>query len=100
MGGRRSACAGGKFRWCIVVFFPWDSETINVVVQSGETLYRIARQTLGQDSGKLIEQIQKLNPAVTDPDHIEAGHEIRLPRLSKPVKPPTTGGANDMSGKN
>ena len=76
-----------------------DSETINVVVQSGETLYRIARQTLGQDSGKLIEQIQKLNPAVTDPDHIEAGHEIRLPRLSKPVKPPTAGGANDMSGK-
>jgi type II secretory pathway predicted ATPase ExeA len=76
-----------------------DSRTIDVVVQSGETLYSIARQTLGQDSGKLIEQIRNLNPAVTDPDHIEAGQEIRMPRLSKPVKPPTAGGANDMSGK-
>ena len=77
-----------------------DTETIKVLVQSGETLRRITLQTLGQDSGKIIDQIKKLNPAVTDPDHIEAGQEIRLPRLSKPVNPPTAGGANDMSGKN
>jgi Mrp family chromosome partitioning ATPase len=46
---------------------------------------------LGQDSGKIIEQIRKLSPALTDLNHIEAGQEIRLPRLSKPVDPPAAG---------
>jgi hypothetical protein len=77
-----------------------DSETFNVVVRSGETLRMIAFHTLGQDSGKIIEQIEKLNPAVTDPDHIEVGQEIRLPRLSNSVKTPSAGGTNDMSAKN
>jgi len=77
-----------------------DSETFTVVVRSGETLRMIARHTLGQDSGKIIEQIEKLNPAVTDPDHIEAGQEIRLPKLSKPVNSLSAVGANAMSAKN
>jgi general secretion pathway protein A len=77
-----------------------DSETLTVVVRSGETLRMIVLRALGQDSGTIIEQIQKLNPALTDPDHIEAGQEIRLPRLSNPFKTPTGGGTNDMSAKN
>jgi len=77
-----------------------DSETTKVVAQSGETLQHIALRTLGQDSIELIEQIRQLNPGLTDPDHIEAGQEIRLPQLSKPVDLPTVGGARDMVGKN
>jgi general secretion pathway protein A len=77
-----------------------DSETIKVVVQSGETLRQIAFRTLGHDSGKLVEQIRQLNPTLTDPDHIVVGQEIRLPRLSKPVDFPETGGASAMAGKN
>ena len=77
-----------------------DSDTVDVVVQSGETLRAIAFRTLGQESGRIIEQIQKLNPAVTNPDHIEAGQEIRLPRLSKFVNPPSVNGTSDMSAKN
>jgi general secretion pathway protein A len=77
-----------------------DSETIKVVVQSGETLRQIAFRTLGHDSGKLVEQIRRLNPTLTDPDHIVVGQEIRLPRLSKPVDFPEAGGASAMAGKN
>jgi len=77
-----------------------DSEKSSVVVQSGETLHMIVRRTLGQDSRKLIEQIQKLNPAVTDPDHIEAGQGIRLPKVSKPDNLPSANGARDMAAKN
>jgi nucleoid-associated protein YgaU len=70
------------------------------VVQSGETLRQIAFRTLGHDSGKLVEQIRRLNPTLTDPDHIVVGQEIRLPRLSKPVDFPEAGGASAMAGKN
>jgi LysM repeat protein len=76
------------------------SETTNLMVQSGETLHEIARRALGQDSDKIIEQIRMLNPTLTDPNHIEVGQEIRLPRLSKPVDPPATGGTSDMAQKN
>jgi general secretion pathway protein A len=77
-----------------------NSETIKVVVQSGETLRQIAFRTLGHDGGKLVEQIRQLNPTLTDPNHIEVGQEIRLPRLSKPVDFPAAGGASAMAGKN
>ena len=76
-----------------------DVETHTVVVQSGETLRQIALRTVGHYSGKLIEQVRKLNPTMTDPNHIEAGQEIRLPRLSKHVDSPATR-ASDMAGKN
>ena len=77
-----------------------DFETFDFVVQSGNTLDMIALQSLGQDSPELIEQIQRLNPALTDPDHIEPGQEIRLPKLSNPVRTSSPGGTNDMTAKN
>jgi type II secretory pathway predicted ATPase ExeA len=77
-----------------------DFETFSVVVQPGDTLDMIARQSLGQDGTERIEQIQRLNPAVTDPDHIEPGQEIRLPKLSSPAKTPVAGETNDMTAKN
>ena len=77
-----------------------DFETFSVVVQPGDNLDTIARQSLGRDSRERIEQIQRLNPAMTDPDHIEAGQEIRLPKLSSPARTPVAGETNDMTAKN
>lgn len=59
-----------------------DPKTINVVVQPGETLRQITLRTMGQYNEKAIEQIQHLNPGLTDPNHIEANQRIRVPRPS------------------
>ena len=74
-------------------------ETVNILVQSGQTLHRIALETLGKVSRKLTGQIQKLNPAVTDSDHIEGGQEIRLPKSSRPGNSPPAVGTGDMTAK-
>lgn len=62
-----------------------DVETTTVVVQSGDDLRQIALRTMGQYSGKVIEQIRKLNPAINDPNHLEVGQKIRLPLVSVPL---------------
>jgi general secretion pathway protein A len=77
-----------------------DHGTVKVVVRSGETLKQIALRTLGQDDSKLLKQIQQLNPRMTNPDHIEADQEIRLPQISKASNTPPVVGANDLSRKN
>jgi hypothetical protein len=76
-----------------------DSGTIRVSVQPGETLRMIALRILGKNGEEVIEQIQKLNPAVSDPDNLRAGQEISLPRLSKASNSPQAGGPTDMSAK-
>jgi type II secretory pathway predicted ATPase ExeA len=76
------------------------SDTVDIVVQSGETLRRIVLENFGQNGTKLIERIEKLNPSLVDPNHIEAGQKIRLPLLSKPVISSTASGLNDLSGEN
>ena len=77
-----------------------DPNTINVVVQPGQTLRQIALRTLGQYNSELMRQIQSLNAGMTDPNHIEANQEIRLPRLSKSPIAQNAGGANDVSERN
>lgn len=80
---------------------PDDGEKIvKVVVRPGETLQQIALRTLGQDDSQILKQIQKLNPRLTNPDHIETDQEIRLPQISKASNPPPVAGANDLSRKN
>ena len=74
--------------------------TDTVVVRSGETLAQIALRTFGQYNGDILDQILKLNPAMTNPDHIESDQAIRLPRLSEPSNPPTASTANGASGMN
>jgi phage tail protein X len=59
----------------------------------------IALRILGKNGEEVIEQIQKLNPAVSDPDKLRAGQEISLPRLSKTSNSPQAGGLTDMSAK-
>ena len=81
---------------------PADDEpkTVKVVVRPGETLQQIALRTLGQDDSQILKQIQQLNPRLTNPDHIEADQEIRLPQISKATNPPPAAGANYVSRKN
>ena len=73
-----------------------SSQTVKVVVRPGETLQQIALRTLGKDNSDLIKQIQRLNPRLKNPDHIEADQEIRLPLVSKATSLPL---ANALSGK-
>ncbi len=81
---------------------PPDNEpkTVKVTVRPGETLQQIALRTLGQDDSQILKQIQQLNPRMTNPDHIEADQEIRLPQISRASTPPPAAGANDLSRKN
>lgn len=57
--------------------------TTTVVVQSGDDLRQIAIRTIGHYQGKVIDQIRSLNPDLTDPDHIQIGQTIKLPRTSQ-----------------
>lgn len=74
-------------------------KTVKVVVRPGETLQQTALRALGQDDSQILKQIQELNPRMTNPDHIEADQEIRLPQISKASNPPPVAGANDLSRK-
>jgi general secretion pathway protein A len=65
-----------------------------VVVRPGETLQQIALRTLGQDDSQILKEIQRLNPRLTNPDHIEADQEIRLPQISRASNAPPVGRAN------
>jgi general secretion pathway protein A len=76
-----------------------EPKTVKVVVRPGETLQQIALRTLGQNDGQILKQIQQLNPRMTNPDHIEAEQEIRLPQISKASNPPPGAGTNDLSRK-
>jgi general secretion pathway protein A len=81
---------------------PPDNEpkAVKVTVRPGETLQQIALRTLGQNDSQILKQIQQLNPRMTNPDHIEADQEIRLPQISRASNPPPVAGANDLSRKN
>lgn len=50
-----------------------------VRVTQDQTLYGIMIHELGEYSPKKMLAIQALNPWITDPDHIRAGQEIRIP---------------------
>jgi type II secretory pathway predicted ATPase ExeA len=52
--------------------------TESVIVQPGDTLRQIILRTIGEYNGGSIRQIQKLNPDITDFDHIDAGQAIRV----------------------
>jgi hypothetical protein len=50
-----------------------------VHVIQDQSLYGIAIYELGAYNPKNTKVIQQLNPWLTDPDHIRAGQEIRIP---------------------
>ena len=50
-----------------------------VQVTPGKSLLRICTATFGACSPELMRAIHKLNPRLSNPDHIESGQTIRLP---------------------
>jgi general secretion pathway protein A len=72
-----------------------DSENLTVIVQSGETLRQILLRRVGEYDETTIGQIQKLNPKITDINHITVGQALRLPHESGTVDSVT---ARDKTG--
>ena len=58
-----------------------NSMTIHVV-RRNDTLSRLCRKVLGRYDATVLEEIRELNWDLWDPDHIEVGQKIRLPRQS------------------
>jgi general secretion pathway protein A len=51
----------------------------DVSVKPGQTLYQISVEKLGKYDGKVLEELQDLNPWLSDPDRIHPGQKIRVP---------------------
>jgi len=49
------------------------------VVQPKDTLRDLCVSTLGRYDKVVLSQIQKLNPELRNPDHLDVGQKIRLP---------------------
>ena len=77
-----------------------DNETSAVIVQPGETLRHIVLRNMGTYDGDTINLIRKLNPAIADLDHLEAGQAIRIPQVSVPADSPSASEAVNSAGKN
>jgi general secretion pathway protein A len=58
----------------------------DVRVQPGQTLYQISVTKLGKYNGKVLEELQDLNPWLSDPDRIQPGQKIRVP-VGKIISP-------------
>jgi general secretion pathway protein A len=56
-----------------------EASTRTVRVMPGETLLNICTENLGECSPELLGEIRRLNPLLSNPDHIEPGQSIRLP---------------------
>ncbi len=65
------------------------TETLVVTVAPKQTLHDISTQYLGGYDARRLEQIKTLNPGLNDPNHVEAGQQIRLPRIGTPNEPTT-----------
>lgn len=55
----------------------------SIQVGQDQTLYSIAVENLGSYSRQNVQLIQELNPWLTNPDHIQAGQTIRIPKSEK-----------------
>jgi len=51
----------------------------DVQVKPGQTLYEISVNKVGKYNDKVLEQLQDLNPWLSDPDRIQPGQKIRIP---------------------
>jgi hypothetical protein len=49
------------------------------VIQPNDTLRDLCVSMLGRYDSIVLSEIRRLNPDLKDPDHLDAGHEIRLP---------------------
>ena len=63
----------------IAVAPPPNTSPFSITVKPDQRLQDISNQYLGGWDLRRLHQIQKLNPKLTDPDHIEVGQKIWLP---------------------
>jgi type II secretory pathway predicted ATPase ExeA len=75
-------------------------EIDSVIVQPGETSREIILRATGHYDADIVEEVRKLNPAISDLDHLDAGQEIRFPRLSGSSDSATASGEADADAKN
>ena len=52
-----------------------------LVVKQAQSLSRISYRYFGRSEPRILEQIMQLNPSILNPNHIEVGQRIRLPRI-------------------
>jgi type II secretory pathway predicted ATPase ExeA len=52
-----------------------------VVVEPNQSLWTISRRYFGSSDPSVIKQIWQLNTSIANPNHIEVGQRIRLPRI-------------------
>ncbi len=65
---------------------PFSAGALTVVVEPKQTLRQICLRYESRYNQKLIEKVQQLNPQLTNPNHIQVGQRIRLPRPSEMLK--------------
>jgi len=53
---------------------------ISYIVQPHDTVVELCQSIFGRYDEVTLSEIRKLNPRLKDPDHLEVGQEIRLPR--------------------
>jgi general secretion pathway protein A len=53
-----------------------------ILVPPGVTLYEICRETMKGCHAKQINAIRRLNPWLTDPNHLESGRKLQMPPLA------------------
>jgi type II secretory pathway predicted ATPase ExeA len=75
-------------------------EISSVTVQSGDTFREIIIRAMGTYNDELVDQIRKLNPAITNFDHLEVGEVIRLPRSGEAVVSSVASESAAAAGKN
>jgi hypothetical protein len=76
------------------------AEFSSVTVQLGNTFREIIVRVMGRYDDELVDQIRKLNPAITNFDRIETGQVIRLPRNGKAVVSAPASESAAAAGKN
>jgi hypothetical protein len=54
-------------------------EFFTYVIQPKDTLRDLCVSMLGRYDGNVLSEIRELNPDLKDPNHLDAGQEIRLP---------------------
>jgi nucleoid-associated protein YgaU len=58
-----------------------------VVVKPGDSLWKLAEENLGK--GTRWRELLAVNPAIVDPDHIDAGSQIFLPSIASSFRTAT-----------
>lgn len=76
-----------------------DVEIDSVIVQPGESLRQIILRTVGVYDEGSIETIRKLNPEITDLNHLQPGQVVRIQRNYVPAAPDLAGKTGRAAGK-